>query len=282
VELDLRNHSALGRVVEATWFKNLSLGLIVLSAAILGLETSASIRSDYGTLLHQIERAIVWLFALELTLRIAAHGSQWPKFFASGWNVFDFVVVALCFMPAVGQFSAVARLARILRALRLFSFLPNLQLLIEALLRSFASMGYVALLLSLVFYVYGVLGVGLFGSVDPERFGSLGSAVLTLFQVLTLEAWVDVMAPHRPEYPLGAPLYFVSFILLGTMIVLNLFIGVIVNGMSEAQSEMAKEKAKREHAHLNDALRHVEEKLAALKVLVEQAEESRVALTSEG
>jgi voltage-gated sodium channel len=212
--------------------------LIVLSAALLGLETSPSIRAEYGDLLHSVERGIVWAFAVELALRIGAHGGRWPRFFASGWNLFDFIVVVLCFVPAVGGLSAIARLARVLRALRVVSFLPNLQVLVEALLRSFASIGYVALLLSLVFYIYGIIGVGLFSVNDPEHFGSLGTAMLTLFQILTLEGWVDVMKLQSSSFPLGAPLYFISFILLGTMIVLNLFIGVIVNGMSEAKATL--------------------------------------------
>jgi voltage-gated sodium channel len=270
MEIDLATHSALGRVVEARWFKAVSFGLILGSAAILGIETSASVRADYGVLLSTVEHSIVWLFALELVLRIAAHGKGWPKFFMSGWNNFDFAVVLLCFMPAVGQLSAVARLARVLRALRLVSFLPNLQLLIEALLKSFASMGYVALLLSMVFYVYGVVGVGLFSATDAEHFGSLGSACLTLFQVLTLEGWVDIMNPHRVAYPLGSPLYFISFILLGTMIVLNLFIGVIVNGMTEAQAEILLEKARREGDDVEAVMRGVEEQLAKLRTVIER------------
>jgi voltage-gated sodium channel len=270
MEIDLVTHSPLGRVVEAKWFKALSFALIIASAAILGFETSPSVKESYGPILETIEHSIVWLFALELVLRIAAHGRLWPKFFLSAWNNFDFIVVVLCFLPAVGSLSAVARLARVLRALRLVSFLPNLQLLIEALLKSFASMGYVALLLSMVFYVYGVVGVGLFGAVDSEHFGSLGAACLTLFQVLTLEGWVDVMNPHREMYPMGAPLYFLSFILLGTMIVLNLFIGVIVNGMEEAQTEILLEKARQEGDHIQDAIRGVEEQLAKLRSIVER------------
>jgi voltage-gated sodium channel len=216
-----------------------------------------------------VETTIVWMFALELSLRIASYGRNWGRFFLSGWNVFDAIVVAMCFLPAMGQLSAIARLARILRALRVVSYLPNLQLLVEALIKSFRSMGYVALMLSMVFYVYGVIGVGLFSAQDAEHFGSLGASCLTLFQVLTLEGWVDVMAPQRALHPIGAPLFFVSFILLGTMIVLNLFIGVIVNGMSEAQSELLLEQAKAEGDEIREALQAVEQQLIRLRSLVD-------------
>lgn len=261
--------SPLARLVESRWFRATTFGLIVCSAAILGLETSPAIRNQYGDLLHVVETTIVWMFALELSLRVASFGRNWGRFFLSGWNVFDAVVVAMCFLPAMGQLSALARLARILRALRVVSYLPNLQLLVEALIKSFRSMGYVALMLSMVFYVYGVIGVGLFSAQDAEHFGGLGASCLTLFQVLTLEGWVDVMEPQRALYPIGAPLFFVSFILLGTMIVLNLFIGVIVNGMSEAQSELLLEQAKAEGDEIREALQAVEQQLIRLRSVVD-------------
>ncbi len=261
--------SALARLVESSWFRATTFTLILCSAAILGLETSPAVRNRYGDLLHVVETSIVWMFALELALRIGSYGKQWGRFFLSGWNVFDAVVVAMCFLPAMGQLSALARLARILRALRVVSYLPNLQLLVEALIKSFRSMGYVALMLSMVFYVYGVIGVGLFSAQDAEHFGGLGAACLTLFQILTLEGWVDVMEPQRSLYPIGAPLFFVSFILLGTMIVLNLFIGVIVNGMSEAQSELLLEQARAEGDEIREALQAVETQLIRLRSLVD-------------
>ncbi len=263
---------ALGKLVESSWFKTTCLILIGISAVLLGLETSPTMQAQYGQPLDVLEEGIIWFFALELVMRLGAYGKRWPAFFASGWNTFDFIVVALCFIPAVGALSAVARLARVLRALRVVSFLPNLQLLIEALLKSFSSMGYVGLLLSIVFYVYGVVGVTIFASADPERFGSLGASCMTLFQVLTLEGWVDVLAPQQAAYPVLAPLYFVSFILLGTMIVLNLFIGVIVNGMSEAQADLLLEKARKEGDEVRDTLREVENQVGRLRMLLDKRE----------
>jgi len=269
METSLSLPQKLSTLVETKAFRGVSLALIVASAAILGLETSPAIHARYGALLGTLESTIIGLFIVELTLRIAAFGKQWPRFFASGWNVFDFVVVALCLFPAVGELSAVARLARVLRAMRLVSFLPNLQLLVEALLKSFASMGYVGLLLSLVFYVYGIIGVNLFSVQSPEHFGSLGTAIMTLFQILTLEGWVDVMAPQQTLYPVGAPLFFVSFIVLGTMIVLNLFIGVIVNGMSDAQSDLLLKRAEDDGDRLYATLHSLEEQVQQLRAVIE-------------
>lgn len=220
-------------------FHSLVVALIIFAGIIVGLQTSPAVVAEHGRLLHVIDWVVLVLFMVELAIRITAHGPRPWRFFLDPWNVFDFLIVAVCVLPLHAEFAAVLRLARVLRVLRLVTALPQLQILVNALLKSIPSMGYVALLLSLHFYVYAVVGVTFFGSHDAEHFGNLGRAALTLFQVVTLEGWVDVMAVQREA--LGSPvlpvLYFISFILLGTMIMLNLLIGVIVNGMDEAREE---------------------------------------------
>ena len=239
------------RWVHARWFHHGMLGIILLTAVVVGLETSSSLMSRWGGVLHALDRIVVAIFVVELLLRLGAHGKRWWEFFRDPWNVFDFVVVAICMLPLQAQFAAVLRLARVLRVLRLVTALPGLQILVSALLKSIPSMGYVGVLLGLHFYVYAVMGVFLFGPVDAEHFGTLGRTLLTLFQVVTLEGWADIMrqqmaAPAAPSGPAGAILYFVSFILLGTMIILNLLIGVIMNAMQEAQEEKAQAEAARQ------------------------------------
>jgi len=143
----------------------------------------------------------------------------------------------------------VLRLARGLRLLRLVTALPRLQLLVGALLKSLGAMGYVTLLLALMFYIYGVAGVHLFGGHDARHFGSLSAALVSLFRMITLDNWSDIFNAARAGAPLAAALYFVSFILLGTMIMLNLFIGIIMNSMSEMHAEIEE----------RDRARHVKE-----------------------
>lgn len=235
------------RVTSAPAFQRFILGLILLAGVLVGLETSPAVMEKAGGLLHAIDKVVLWLFVGELVLRLGAHGSRPWTFFLDPWNVFDFVVVAVCLLPFQAEFAAVLRLARVLRVLRLITAVPRLQILVGALLKSIPSMSYVALLLSVLFYVYAVLGVSLFGKADPEHFGSLGAAGLTLFQVVTLEGWADIMRAQieaRGAAPVTVA-YFVSFILLGTMIVLNLLIGVIVSGMEEARQDMEDETRKR-------------------------------------
>ncbi len=228
-------------LTHAPAFQRFVIGLIIFAGLLVGLETSAALMAKHGDVFHAIDRVVLALFVGELVLRLGAHGKQPWKFFTDPWNVFDFLIVAVCLLPFPTQFAAVLRLVRVLRVLRLITAVPRLQILVGALLKSIPSMSYVALLLSLLFYVYAVVGVSLFGKNDPEHFGSLGAAALTLFQVVTLEGWADIMraqiAPDGSGSLTTIP-YFVTFILLGTMIVLNLLIGVIVSGMEEARQEM--------------------------------------------
>ena len=254
------------RWVHARWFHHGMLGIILLTAVVVGLETSSSITSRWGGVLHVLDRIIVTIFVVELLLRLGAYGRRWWEFFCDPWNVFDFVVVAICLLPLQAQFAAVLRLVRVLRVLRLVTALPGLQILVTALLKSIPSMGYVGVLLGLHFYVYAVMGVFLFGPVDGEHFGTLGRALLTLFQVVTLEGWADIMrhqmsAPGALTGPTGAILYFISFILLGTMIILNLLIGVIMNAMQEAHEE----KAQAEAARQGEAVLEQDTELAAIE-----------------
>jgi voltage-gated sodium channel len=238
------------RLIGARWFHHTVVGLILLTAVVVGLETSPAVMERFGPLLHGLDRLIIGLFVVELVLRLAAHGRRWWEFFRDPWNIFDFVIVAVCLLPLQAQFAAVLRLARVLRVLRLVTALPGLQLLVAALLKSIPSMGYVGMLLGLHFYIYAVMGVFLFGALDPQHFGSLGRSLLTLFQVVTLEGWADIMrdqlaATTVAPRPVATIAYFISFILLGTMIILNLLIGVIMNAMQEAQEERAHAEAAR-------------------------------------
>ena len=245
------------RLVNSSWYQNFIVMVILLAAIVVGLETYPAIMARYGATLRILDKVIVGIFAVEIVLKLAALGQNWPKFFKDGWNVFDFVVVTVCLMPFGTEFAAVFRLVRILRVLRLISALPRLQLIVGALLKSIPSIGYVGVLLTLLFYVFAVLGVSLFSQNDPFRFGNLQSALLTLFQIATMENWVELM--HTQMYgcdlfgygdeikhlctapraaPVEAVIFFVAFIVLGTMIILNLFIGVIMKGMEEMQEEV--------------------------------------------
>ncbi len=221
-------------------FRGIIISVILFAGVLAGLETSATLVARHGDLLHALNVAILAIFVAEIALKIVAHGRRTVDYFRDGWNVFDCLIVTLCLLPVAGPFAAVLRLARVLRLLRLVSALPKLQLLVGALLKSLSAMGYVSLLLALLFYIYAVVGVHLFGGADPADFGTLPTALFTLFRIVTLDNWGDVF--NRAIEHVSAvkvAFYFVTFIVFGTMIILNLFIGIIMNSMAEMHDEIA-------------------------------------------
>lgn len=230
----------LRRLEASPAFHHVTVTVIVLAAVLIGLETDAGLVARHAALFAALDRAVLTYFLVEIALRILVNGK---KFFRGGWNWFDLGIVAVCLLPAGTGYLAAVRLLRVLRVLRLLTALPKLQVLVSALLKSLPSMGYVVLLLMILFYVYAVVGVKLFGAADPAHFGNLAQTFVTLFQVVTLEGWADLMWAHRPEgdpnaVPWAAAFYFVTFILTGTMITLNLLIGVIINSMQESHKEI--------------------------------------------
>ncbi len=251
------------RVSESRWFRGTVIGLILLAGVIVGLETYWPAGTAFGEVLLAADWAILVLFTVEIAVRLGAYGSRPWRFFASGWNVFDFVIVGVCWLPLGGHYAAVLRLARVARLMRLASALPRLQVIVVALFHAVPSIAYVGVLMLLLFYMYAVLGVALFGKNDPVHFGTLHDAAVSLFRTITLEDWTDLLYTNmwgsanygyelmpgveRESHaqPLVAAAYFVSFVLIGTMIVLNLFIGVVLSSMSEAQAVQAKRLAEK-------------------------------------
>jgi voltage-gated sodium channel len=224
----------IASIVESPQFRHVVTALILLNAIIVGLETYPEVRAAYGDALQIADRIILYLFTVELALRFFA--AQPPSaFFRSGWNIFDLAIVSLGFLPS-SEFFTVARLFRIIRVLRAISVLPDLQKVVGALLLSLPSLGHIAALLGLLIYVYGAIGTSLFGTIAPKYFGTLHQSVLTLFSVITLEGWVSVMDEVLPHMP-AAWIYFVTFILLGTFVALNFFVGVIVNNLQSVAIE---------------------------------------------
>jgi voltage-gated sodium channel len=226
------------RIVHSPWFQRFIIATIIFAGVLAGIETDKGMMAAHGTLLHSLDRIILAVFIIEAVLKLTALSPRPWNYFKDGWNVFDFSVIVLCLLPMDSQFAVVLRLGRTLRLLRLVSALPKLQLLVGALIKSFSSMGYVGLLLGIMFYIYAITGVHLFGGHDKEHFGNLSAAFLTLFQTITLDDWKFLFDSASGKSPAIAAAYFVSFILLGTMIMLNLFIGIIMNSMEEMHREL--------------------------------------------
>ena len=225
-------------LVDSRPFHAIIVAVILLAGVLAGVETSAAMLAQHGALLHALDGTVLAIFIVEIVLKLASHGRRPLDYFRDGWNVFDFTIVVFCVLPVGGPFAAVLRLVRTLRLLRLVTALPKLQVLVGALIKSLSSMGYVGLLLGLIFYIYAVTGVHMFGQASPENFGNLRAALLALFQMITLDDWRTMYDRAQAAAPYAATPYFVSFILLGTMIMLNLFIGIVMNSMAEMHTEL--------------------------------------------
>jgi voltage-gated sodium channel len=236
------------RIIRTGWFRGTVVGAILLAGVLAGVETNRPFAAAHSAWLRLLDAAVLAIFVVEIVLKIVAHGPKPWLYFRDGWNIFDFAIVAACLMPLETSFAGVLRLARVLRVLRLVSALPRLQLLIGALFRSVGAMGYVCLLLALVYYVYAVAGVEFFARSAPQHFGSLPSAMLTLSQIMTLDNWSELYASVQRDHPFAASVYFFSFILIGTMIMLNLFIGIVMNSMTELHAELEQRERARSGA----------------------------------
>ena len=215
------------------WFITLA---IVFNAILLGIETSHTIMATHGFWLKKLNYLLQAIFVVELIIRMTATLPRLGTFFRNGWNVFDFVIVTVSLLPINGEFANIGRLLRLMRILRLVSVAPQLRLIITTMLTSIPSMGHVVLLLGMLLYIYGIAGFYLFADVDPDRWGTLGRAILSMFQVVTLEGWADMQEALIDERPF-AWVFFATFIVSGVFVTINLFIAVVINNLTEAKEQ---------------------------------------------
>jgi voltage-gated sodium channel len=225
--------------------------LIVVNALLFGLETSPSIVAALEPALTVIDTVILAVFVIEIALRLVAHG--W-RFFRDPWSVFDFIVIGIAIAPSLESLSAL-RALRVLRVLRLITVLPQLRAVVAGLLHAIPGLSSIAALLCILLYVGAVIATNLYGGTAPEYFGTLGGSILTLFQIMTLEGWADILREIMKDHPY-AWVFFVPFVLGTTFTVLNLFIAVIVEGMQATrdaaarQAQVAQQSASELHAEL--------------------------------
>jgi voltage-gated sodium channel len=232
------------------------MALIVVNAVILGLETSKSAMASSGRLLQILDHIILAVFVIEIAARVVVHR---VAFFRDPWSVFDFLVIGIALVPATETFS-VLRSLRVLRVLRLITGVPTLRRVVAGLLAALPGMGAIVFLIGLIYYV--------FGEDNPKLFGTLGDSLFTLFTVMTLEGWTnDVAKPVMENHPY-AWIFFVVFIVVTTFMVLNLFIGVVVNAMQEEASkleEVEREIVKEEAAPILAEVKSLRSEVAALR-----------------
>jgi voltage-gated sodium channel len=236
------------RLVDSTPFAAAIAVVIVGNAIVLGLETYDSIERDYGATLDLLNDICLGIFVVELAIRIVAYGSRPQDFFRSGWNVFDFTIIAASFVPGLGNNTTLLRLVRLLRVVRIVSLLPDLRVLLLAVGRSIPPVLSIAVLAVLVIYVYGMIGWLLFGDELPDDWGNIGQAMLTLFVLLTLENLPNYLNEAMDVHS-WSWIYFVTFALTSSFLLLNVLIGIIINSLEEARAiEHERERAERRAA----------------------------------
>jgi len=226
----------LNILINSPLFDKTIIALILINALVLGLETSPQLMVRFAGAFELVQNIILGAFIVEAILKITAVAPRLKLYFANGWNLFDFSVIVLSLVPATGELAMVARLARLMRVLRLISTIPELRLIVTTLLRSIPSMGHVMLLMSIIFYIYAISGYHLFHLHDPQHWGNLAVSLLTLFRIVTLEDWTDLMYTALELHD-WAWVYFVSFIFVGTFVIINLFIAVVINNLEKSKAE---------------------------------------------
>lgn len=235
--------------------ENVVLSVILINAAIIGIETVPGLSDSTLRLLKISDGVLLAFFTLEILYKINIHGK---KFFHDSWRIFDFIVIAISLVPASGPF-AILRTIRIIRTLRMISTVPKLKAVVTGLLKSLPGLGAVIGMLFLIFYVGSVMATNFFGGYFPEWFGSLPSSAYTLFQIMTLESWsMGIVRPVMEKFPY-AWIFFLPFILITTFTTLNLFIAVIVNAMQSETEEEAKKRAEESHEERKILLHEIRE-----------------------
>ena len=256
----------LSTVVNDPRTERVIMSLIVINAIILGLETSKTIMASHGWLLEILDHIILAVFVVEIAARVIVHR---VAFFRDPWSVFDFVVIGIALVPATETFS-VLRSLRVLRVLRLITGVPTLRRVVAGLLAALPGMGSIVFLIGLIYYVFAIMATKLFGDDNPNLFGTRGDSLFTLFTVMTLEGWTnDVARPVMQNHPY-AWVFFVVYIVITTFMVLNLFIGVVVNAMQEEASKADAEELEAEREIIHEQAAPILAEIRSLRTEVAQ------------
>ena len=249
----------LKKVVDGKVFQGIILFVILFNAAIMGVETIKGLPGNVLGAFELINTICLWIFIAEIIIKILAYGLD---YFKDPWSWFDMIIVGVSMVSGL-SFMAAFRAVRVLRVLkslkalrstRLIGHVRHLQIIIGAIIKSVPSIMWTGILLLLIYYIFALIGINLFGEAFPEWFGSIGKAMYTLFQVMTLESWsMGISRPVMDVFPL-AWVYFVSFVLISSFVVMNVVVGIVVNAISEVTAENTAEDKKEEDPASNEEL----------------------------
>ncbi len=253
---------------DSRWFSNLTTLIIIFYASVLGFKTLEEAAQPYGSFLHILDWIVTIYFVIELAIKMLAE-EKLSNFFKSGWNIFDFFIVAVTLIPLENSsFAAIARLLRVFRILRLFTARPELKAIIDMLIKAIPSIVDIVILMFIIFYIYAIMGSFLFVDMKSGLWDNFLTAMLTLFRVFTFEDWTDVMYETMEVYPWSWA-YFVSFIIITAFIFLNLFVAVIIGEMQKLQNKDVNEEIHEDSKKIDMLLQEVRE----LREIINQKKE---------
>jgi voltage-gated sodium channel len=247
-------------IVENKFFIRAIIILIIVNAITIGLETNKDLMKAYGTYFHLFDHFVIGVFVVEVALKLYAYRLS---FFKVGWNIFDFIIVAISLIPSAAGLS-ILRALRIFRLFRLFSLVPQMRNVIGALLHAIPGMASIIGILLVLIYISAVLATQFFGQNDDpimySYFGDVSHSMYTMFQLMTLEDWPDIANPTMELYP-WAWTFFIPFIIITTFAVLNLFIGIIVDALNIVKEQDISKKEK----NIQEEIRELKSMVSALK-----------------
>jgi len=253
-------------------FETLVISIIIISALLVGAKTYEE-TSRFEQALRVLDLGVTAFFLVEILIRMAGE-RRLRDFFSKGWNIFDFVIVTASLIPLDdSELVLLARLLRIFRVLRLVSMIPELRMLVTALFKSIPRMAYVALLMFIIFYIYGAIGSFLFHEVNEKLWGNIALAMLTLFQVATFESWATAVLYPTMEYFPYSWIYFITFIFLNSFVFLNMMIGIVLDVMQKESVQMELESGEGEAAELHglrDDVVAMREQLSRMEALLQK------------
>lgn len=275
--LVLKAQRQLRKIDNSKVFQGIVIAVILLSALLIGAKTH-NLSSNVVSILLLLDVAVTVFFAIEICIRYLACPKK-KHFFKSGWNIFDTIIVIGSLVPSGGSGVLLARLLRVFRVLRLVSMVPELRLLINALLKAIPRMGYIALLMFVIFYIYAAIGSMYFHPINEVLWGDVSISMLTLFRVATFEDWTDVMYETMAVHPLSW-IYYLTFIFLTAFIFLNMMVGTVLEVMSQEHEQFRAEQ----HGESGDGgepasraqIDKLESEIAEIKALLLEKKKSEI------
>lgn len=254
-------------------FELFVISVIIFSALLVGAKTY-QIPKEFSWItlvMDWFDWFITAFFLVEITIRFLAEHKK-VNFFKSFWNLFDTTIVLFSLMPIDNSEAAViARLIRVFRVLRMVSFIPELRILLTSLIKALPQLGYVMLLMFIIFYIYAAVGSTLFHDINPTLWGDIAISLLTLFRVMTFEDWTDVMYETMEMYPLSW-VYYISFIFFTAFAFLNMVIGIVVNVMEQEHAKVLKAEQEANH---EPTMKDLEARLVAMQSQLEKLTTSK-------